>query len=1016
MKCGVQPTKMMARDFLQANSRIIGGEDAEEGGQPWTFVSELSHLQVIAGEYNRTAIDAEQQNISVSGVKIHPKYRPDGSMTYDIALLYLAQSITLGSEVQLICLPQVGEEAEIGTLCVSSGWGRVGENAEFSNVLQVVTLPILDSTMCGSVLNSMGLPALHSSMLCAGFPGGGKDACQGDSGGPLVCQRRSGTWFLAGTTSWGVGCGRAWKKPPTSSETLGSPAIFARISAVLDFLRNSTTDSDFRGSLLLTFADFAVEFQEECLYDHVSVYSDIDHTQLIVTLCGYSVTEPIFSPGNIMVIVFESDAENNFFGFKAMFKFLNPATEEIKPLPFSGLRRVPDLKRISKSVCGMAPLSTQWILNRIVGGEEACPNCWPWNVELMFQGGFVCGGVILSPEWVLTAAHCLLSPDPSLYLIIGGIHDRFLNASNEQRRNVLAITAHENFNILTFNYDVGMLRVEEPFVFNDFVRPVCLPRKNEPIEPSSLCVVTGWGGTGEVGNFSSRLQQLQVPILNTEVCNTTYYPGMISKQMICAGFPETGGKDACTGDSGGPLVCLSTNNSYVVYGIVSWGVGCARAKKPGVYARIRSLLSWIEDTLQERNDQINYHLTLPERPVELPAWNDIPSVQGGCPSQAVLQAGSGDLKSPGYPMAYKKNLDCWWNLYASPGRQLRIVIIDLALEKSPNCTWDALTIYDGANNQSQLLVTLCGNVSDLTLQSNGSHLTLHYQTNLSMTGHGFHLKYNSVNEETPQSQKMIITNRNCGWTLVDPLVAGGPKKIPEIVTNETRTVRVVGGQVAPWNSWPWIASMQSMNRTHYCGATIIHETWLVTAAHCRFIVGFDRVFVGINNLSQPEQTEVFVKRTFTHILYDPEYIPPEHDLRLLELKTPLVLGASVGIMCLPEKEEEFTDNECLTAGWGAVKGKQFPKILQQAKIPLVTKEECMKIWGPDITEGNMCAGAAGASSCVGDSGGPLICKVKNRYKLVGIVSWGSNLCDPKTPAVYTSLSKYRDWIQEHTGV
>ncbi|KAM5173189.1 ovochymase-1 [Mantella aurantiaca] len=1197
-KCGIQPMKQKAENFLQENLRIVGGEDAEVGGQPWTvslqyrgthicggsimgiteiltaahcvysLSSEVSHLTVVAGEYDRIAIDDEQQNIPVSSVKVHPKYHPDRSMGYDVALLYLHQPVTLGSKVQRICLPQVGEKVEVGTLCISSGWGKVGENAKLSNVLQVVTLPVLDANICNSVLNTIGLPALHDSMLCAGFPDGGKDACQGDSGGPLVCQRRSGAWFLAGSTSWGFGCGRTWRKKATSDNALGSPAIFTKISAVLDFLRPSTADNgcssdpqiilaasgviqypmvatsnysrnslcrwtvtvpkgeiiqiqfirmniedhvncaldsltftvqqkiirkvcgstlpsplliqsnevtvtffsdstingggfelkfsalsaaSVKGSgcssmamlkkegeiytrnypglyssnttchwvieapkgkiVKLLFEDFAVEFQENCLYDRVKVYDDRDHKRLIITLCGFSVTQPIYSTGNIMIIVFESDAENNFNGFKAKFNFLYP--EDVKPRASSMFSQVSDLKYVGKNVCGVAPLSAQWLLNRIVRGEEACPNCWPWNVELKFQGNFVCSGTILTPNWVLTAAHCLLSPDPSLYAIIGGIHNRFLNESSEQRRNVLTISVHENFNILTFDYDVGLLRTEKPFVFNDFVRPICLPRMNDPIEPSSLCVVTGWGNTEEVGELSSRLQQLQVPILNAEVCNTTYYPSMISKQMFCAGFPDTGGKDTCKGDSGGPLVCLSKNDSYVVYGIVSWGVGCARAKKPGVYTRVRSFLSWINDTIHGRNNHMKVQLTLPERSGNL-MQN---SRHQSCQSLEVLPTGSGDLKSPGYPIAYMNDLDCWWTLDSSSGHQFKILIIDLAFEDSPNCTRDALKIYDGTNYQTHLLANLCGSVSNLTLQSSGSHLRFHFHTDMELTSRGFHLRYNDIAAETPWSQETIKENGNCGRSLVDPMPRGilMPFTIPEISMNERGTARVVGGQAATWKSWPWIASIQDKNRKHNCGATIIHETWLVTAAHCRFIVGSDKVFVGMTDLSQQEGTEVFVKRTFTHDLYDADYIPPNHDLRLLELETPLVLSTSVGVICLPEKKE-LTDNGCLTAGWGSIKGSQFPNILQQARIPLVSKEKCLEFWDPDITEGNLCAGGAGASSCLGDSGGPLICKVKNMYELVGIVSWGSNVCDTRMPAVYTSLAAYRDWIKQHTGV
>ncbi|CAJ0964255.1 unnamed protein product [Ranitomeya imitator] len=253
-------------------------------------------------------------------------------------------------------------------------------------------------------------------------------------------------------------------------------------------------------------------------------------------------------------------------------------------------------KGLHIGVCGVAPLPPQWLLSRIVGGEESCPNCWPWQVAIMYEDTFLCGGVVVTPQWALTAAHCKVSSDVSQYRLIAGIHDRLLNESSRQVRMVHVFAAHEMYSPITRDYDLALIRLAEELTFNDFVRPVCLPSMEEPLQPSSLCVVTGWGSTREDGQYSNRLQQLPVPILNNTICNSNYYPGAISDNMFCAGFPGSEGKDACQGDSGGPLVCPRSNKTYVLYGIVSWGVGCARPKRPGVYTRVRSFLSWIENT------------------------------------------------------------------------------------------------------------------------------------------------------------------------------------------------------------------------------------------------------------------------------------------------------------------------------------------------------------------------------------------------------------------------------------
>ncbi|XP_063785241.1 ovochymase-1 isoform X3 [Pseudophryne corroboree] len=1494
VKCGVRHLRKDTTNLLEMNLRIVGGVQAAAGEQPWTVSLQLNkrhicggaivekkmvvtaahcvypvseekvkHMTVVAGEYDRNVMDPQQQNIPVSYVKVHPNYRSNGSMSYDIALVYLYKKIVLGTRVQPVCLPQVGEKFEPGTLCITSGWGRVNENllsrhitrslllpaGALSDTLQEVKLPLLDDGTCSAMLDSMRLPPLHRSMICAGFPDGGKDACQGDSGGPLVCKRRSGSWVLVGCTSWGVGCGRSWGTSMSNRDAMGSPAIYAKVSALLDFLRNSTADSgcssdplvivavsgiikyplvatsnyssnslcrwtiisskdkiiqiqfikldiedhvtcahdsltftvklkDFRkvcGSILpspliipsnkvtvtflsdntvngggfkfkfstlpatsgkgsgcgsvavlkeegkifslnypgsypslatcrwvieapegdiiqLIFEDFALEYQEECEYDRVSIYGDRDETLLIKTLCGFSVARPVLSPSNVMVITFKSDLENNYSGFAARFSFIYPNKIRpfipTKPSPIPDADQEPKPSHVNSSVCGVAPLSAPWLLNRIVGGEEACSNCWPWHVELLFQKTFQCGGVILSTEWVLTAAHCLPSTDISLYVILAGIHDRHLPETTEQERTVQAIAVHERFDVTTYDYDVALLRLKEKFNFNDFVRPVCLPKMDEPLEPSSLCVVTGWGSTEEGGQFSSRLQQLQVPILDTKICNSSYYHGQISERMFCAGFPDAGGKDSCQGDSGGPLVCPSADKSYVLYGIVSWGVGCARVKRPGVYARVRSFLCWIQNaqkginqtpinerylvknlrTLQKEDVQpagcpdglrvsdstgfiaspgypygypgnlncswlissrssssiikivvehqsikksincvteslsvyqevnngsqllgktcgflstpITYECRCPmirvvfisnreglhgrrgfalqykiyggqarqytkERNRTRPSapesctdvivttdngvisspgypdkylndlrcewriiaplgsvvrlgierlcteqdvtgcqdsllvydgigeskvllgsfcgnvshyamkssapgmtlvfttnskvvmdgfslrysfWKVQPDAKkmgagqtaAGCPTLDLLTAGSADVRSPNYPSAYPSRLDCWWIINLASGNRLEVLVVDLALEDSPNCTWDFLSVYDGTGNRTQLLVTLCGNMSNLVLYTSSNFLTLHFHTDVSVASRGFHIHYSEITTSPTGLCCPAATSEDdesCGNTQVDPMPKGKSVVMAEVSIDEKGTARVVGGHTAPSKSWPWVVSLQDKNGKFFCGAAIIHEKWILTAAHCDFMVGSDRVFVGQTNLSQRPRAEAIVRKAYVHEKYDKGFLPPSYDICLLELETSLVLGDSIAVICLPQDNEVLSHDGCLTAGWGATKGlsTQYTNLLQQAKIPLVPAEDCMSYWGTDITEGNLCAGAVGASSCLGDSGGPLICSRNEKYMLVGVVSWGSGSCDPNTPAVYTSVAKYRDWIKRHAG-
>uniref|UniRef100_A0A493TZ37 Peptidase S1 domain-containing protein n=1 Tax=Anas platyrhynchos platyrhynchos TaxID=8840 RepID=A0A493TZ37_ANAPP len=224
-----------------------------------------------------------------------------------------------------------------------------------------------------------------------------------------------------------------------------------------------------------------------------------------------------------------------------------------------------------------------FIFSRIIGGEEAVPYSWPWQVSIQISNEHICGGAVLAKEWVVTAAHCFNSKSVKQYII------------------------HPSFNKTTMDSDIALLQLAKPLEFNHYVRPVCLPAKDEVIQPSTVCIVTGWG-THEEGMYK-KLRQLEVPILVLDRCQTYYInlPSKVTQRMICAGFPLEEGKDSCTqGDSGGPLVCPSEDDSrfYTLHGITSWGSGCGRKSYPGVYTNIAFFVDWIKQTNAIRREAV----------------------------------------------------------------------------------------------------------------------------------------------------------------------------------------------------------------------------------------------------------------------------------------------------------------------------------------------------------------------------------------------------------------------------
>ncbi|XP_020346222.1 transmembrane protease serine 9-like [Oncorhynchus kisutch] len=232
---------------------------------------------------------------------------------------------------------------------------------------------------------------------------------------------------------------------------------------------------------------------------------------------------------------------------------------------------------------------------RIIGGVEAWAHSWPWQVSLRFTTMPACGGAIIAPQWVLTAAHCFKQYNKvDFWTVMAGKHD--LENPNEECQQLVAVSkivTHMDYNRMTKMHDIALLKLKTPLMFNQCVRPIEIWMR--PIEPKKQCTVTGWGTTRENGPRANRLQEVNVTCLSPEDCNK-FYRGVVQPTMFCAGDPE-GGVDACQGDSGGPLSCY-TGSRYELAGVVSWGVGCGRAQRPGVYTKVQFYLDWINEFIQ----------------------------------------------------------------------------------------------------------------------------------------------------------------------------------------------------------------------------------------------------------------------------------------------------------------------------------------------------------------------------------------------------------------------------------
>ncbi|KAF6133408.1 transmembrane serine protease 11A [Phyllostomus discolor] len=247
-------------------------------------------------------------------------------------------------------------------------------------------------------------------------------------------------------------------------------------------------------------------------------------------------------------------------------------------------------------------------------------------------------------------------------------------------------------------------------------------------------------------------------------------------------------------------------------------------------------------------------------------------------------------------------------------------------------------------------------------------------------------------------------------------VDGCGKRVVPLIAN-----RIMSGDIAAKAAWPWQASLQRFN-VHQCGATLISNTWLVTAAHC------------FKNSANPRQWTVsfgttidppLMKRNVRRIIVHERYHSParEYDIAVVQFSPRVAFTDDIRRVCLPEASASFPPNSTVyITGFGALYyGGESQNDLREARLKIISDDVCKQpqVYGSDIKFGMFCAGYLEGiyDACRGDSGGPLVIKdVKDTWYLIGIVSWGDNCGQRNKPGVYTMVAYYRHWIASKTGL
>ncbi|KAI3378815.1 hypothetical protein SNEBB_000814 [Seison nebaliae] len=403
--------------------------------------------------------------------------------------------------------------------------------------------------------------------------------------------------FLSASHQFQIGNSFSYSSSSVSDRT---PTSF--ISSIQPSYYSSTK----RPLIFYTVSNLPITKQKKIPYQYPLFLQDINRYPLIeITLPKQKITQSILDNSNTL----------NMFNHKSnhLFPTTSSSTIDSAYLSHSNFITSKDIIMLLKNNnCGMPYFQPRLTKGRIVGGNSAKANSFPWQV---WMKGYVdkysfyqCGGTLIHRQWILTAAHCFTEVKlrNHKWKILFGVHNKWRkNEMSRQRGRIDKVFIHPEYGRSTrhrHENDIALVRLKRPVKITKSVSVICLPISHDISENiNNWGVVVGWGKSRGTASSSGRgtLQQVFVPLRDKNDCGFS----KLTERMFCAGQSKKDGKtkqikDACQGDSGGPLIRQHDDDKWYIYGIISWGVGCDGY---GVYTKVNKYSNWIISTINKSN-------------------------------------------------------------------------------------------------------------------------------------------------------------------------------------------------------------------------------------------------------------------------------------------------------------------------------------------------------------------------------------------------------------------------------